>query len=108
MHLIRLFQIWKPTTQTVSHENVSQSSTCHAFRWLIPFYINAAFHLLHHWGTIWIYRHCLFSDTRIYCTYVHINVRAHKKKSNDEHCSSVNEINASPTLLPFQLLHLIF
>lgn len=46
MHLIRLFQIWKHTTQTVSHENVSQSSTCHAFRWLIPFYINAAFHLL--------------------------------------------------------------
>ena len=54
-------------------ENVSQSSTCdalhHAFRWLIAFYINAVLYLFYYWGAIRVYRHCVFSNTRLRCTY---------------------------------------
>ena len=41
----------------------------HAFRWLIAFYINAVLYLFYYWGAIRVYRHCLFSNTRLRCTY---------------------------------------
>ena len=54
-------------------ENVSQPSPCdalhHAFRWLIAFYINAVLYFFYYWGAIRVYRHCVFSNTRLRCTY---------------------------------------